>query len=258
MADPTPDRRLLQVLVDFAGTVVTDYTAADALDRLLTQVPPLLGVDGAGVMLEDDAGELRFVSASDEVVRLIEAFQVETGQGPCVLAYESGLVVQVDDLTEDTPFPAFARVALARGMAAVHSFPMLLAGTRVGALNLYRTTPGPLPEEGVEVGQLFADVATTYLLSARRHDRLSQQVEGLRAVLAESGAIDQAKGVLMHAHDLDDRAAFGLLRQRAREQRVRVLDVARALMAGEVDLAALLPGAAAGGEIGPSDMVAAE
>lgn len=239
----TPDRRLLQVLVSFASTMVSDYTAEEALDHLMQQVPPLLGVEGAGVMLEDDTGELRFVSASNDGVRLIEEYQVQTGQGPCVLAYETGDPVQADDLTREDRFPAFVEVALAGGMAAVHSFPMKMGQTRVGALNLYRCTVGPLPEEGVEVGQLFADIATTYLFSARRHDRLTQQIEGLRATMQESGAVDQAKGVLIHAYGLQDREAFGVLRRHARRHRMRVLDVARALMDGDID---------------PSDMVTAE
>lgn len=241
--DVSPERRLLQVLVSFASTMVTDYTAEEALDHLVKQAAPILGVDGAGIMLEDDAGELRFVSASDDTVRLIEEYQVQTGQGPCVLAYETGDPVQADDLTGDTPFPAFTEVALAGGMAAVHSFPMKLDRVRVGALNLYRCSPGSLPDEGIEIGQLFADIATTYLFNARHHDRLTQQIEGMRAMMQESGVVDQAKGVLIHTYGLQDREAFGLLRRYARRHRARVLDVARKVMEGQID---------------PSDMVTAE
>ncbi len=240
MSAGTDHRRLLKLLVEFASTMVSDYTAEDALDHLMAQVPPLLGVDGAGIMLEDDGGELRFVSASNDTVRLIEEFQVQTGQGPCVMAYETGEVVVADDLTADTPFPAFAEVGLAGGMAAVHSFPMLLEGVRVGALNLYRGVAGPLPEEGVEVGQLFADIATTYLFSARRHDRLTRQIEGLRNAISENGVVDQAKGVLIHAYGLQDREAFSLLRRHARSHRLRVLDVSRQIMDGSLEPATVV------------------
>lgn len=236
----TPDRQLLQVLVQFATTMVSDYTAEDALDALVTQVTAIMQVDGAGIMLEDDTGELRFVAANDDLVRLIEEFQVTTGQGPCVMAYETGEPVQVDDLEGQTPFPAFAEAALAAGMRAVHSFPMLLEGTRVGALNFYRSSAGPLPEEGVEIGQLFADIATSYLFSSRRHDRLTRQIEGLRQAIQENGAVDQAKGVLMHTYGLQDREAFALLRKHARARRQRVLDVSKAVMGGDLDPASLV------------------
>jgi hypothetical protein len=236
----SPDRQLLQVLVQFATTMVTNFTAEEALDTLVGQVTSILGVDGAGIMLEDDVGELRFVAASDDVVRLIEQFQVTTGEGPCVMAYETGHPVQVDDLHGPTPFPAFAEAAGQVGMRAVHSFPMLLERARVGALNFYRATPGPLPEDGIEVGQLFADIATTYLFSARHQDRLTKQIEGLRHAIQESGAVDQAKGVLMHTYDLEDREAFALLRRHARSHRTRVLDVSRAIMDGDLDPVVLI------------------
>lgn len=224
----------MQVLVRFATTMVTDYTAEGALDGLVGHLPALLEVDGAGVMLEDDTSELRFVAATDDTVRLIEEFQVQTGQGPCVKAFEDGAPVGIDDLKEGSPFPAFAEVAIAGGMRSVHSFPMLLEGARVGALNVYRSEAGSLPEDGIEIGQLFADIATTYLFSARRHDRLTKQVEGLRHAIEENGPVDQAKGVLMHAYGLQDREAFQALRRYARRNRRRVLDVSSDLMTGDL------------------------
>jgi GAF domain-containing protein len=240
MHDLTADRQLLEVLRTFAATMVSDFLAEQALDDLMGAVPDILGVDGAGIMLEDDTGELRFVAASDDTVRLIEEFQVETGEGPCVMAYETGRPVQTDDLHADTPYPAFAAAALAAGLQAVHSFPMLIERTRVGALNVYRSSTGPLHEEGLETGQLFADLATSYLFTARRHDRLTRQIEGLRHAIQENGAVDQAKGVLMHTYGLEDREAFALLRRHARTHRQRVLDVSQALMDGDLDAGALM------------------
>jgi transcriptional regulator with GAF, ATPase, and Fis domain len=235
MPELPADRRLLQVLITFASTVVSDYRPAEALEQLLAQIPPVLRVDGAGVMLEDDTGELRFVVASDDVIRKIEAFQIETGEGPCVTAYEERRAVEVPDLSQETPFPRFAEVARDAGMGAVHSFPMQLGTARVGALNLYCASPGALPEEGVELGQMFADVATALLHGARQQDALHEQILGIRRVLEESGAIDQAKGVLMHAYGLEESQAFQALRRHARSGRVRVLEVARLVMAGQLD-----------------------
>lgn len=237
-----PDRQLMQLLTSFAGTMVSDFTAEDALDRLVGEASEILGVDGCGIMLEDDIGELRFVAASDATVKLIEQYQVDTGEGPCVMAYETGRHVQVPDLQDHSPFPHFAKAALAAGMQAVHSFPMMLETVRVGALNLYRRTPGPLAPGGTENGQLFADMATSYLFTARRHDRLTHQIEGLRTAMQEGGIVDQAKGVLMHTYQVEDREAFALLRCHARAQRMRVLDVSRAVMEGRLDLASLMSG----------------
>ncbi|MEE8599835.1 GAF domain-containing protein [Euzebya tangerina] len=243
MSTATTDERMKRVLVHFAQTLVSDFHAEEALDKLMAAAPTMLDVDGAGVMLEDDKGELRFVAASNDRLRLIEEFQVQTGQGPCVMAYETGQVVLTDDLEGTTPFPAFAEVALSSGMRAVHSFPMKIEDLRVGALNLYRDKPGPLPDDGHEVGQILADIATSYLFNARKHDRLTRQIEGLRIALDESGVIDQAKGVLMHTYGLSEREAFGALRRYARRGRNRVLDVARTVMEGKLDLSDVIDAA---------------
>ncbi|WP_108664598.1 GAF and ANTAR domain-containing protein [Euzebya rosea] len=228
------DRKLMQVLLNFAHTMASDYSAADALDELLHQAPSLLGVDGLGVMLLDDNDDLRFVSASDDRVRLIEQLQLDYDEGPCLLAYITGTPIYADDLRQDTRFPTFGPVAVESGLAAVHSFPMRVGDTRLGALNLYRSTAGPLDESSKQLGGLFADMASSYLVSARQVDEVSRQVVGIRQALERNGVIEQAKGVLIHGHGLTADAAFDLLRHHARSTRRRVLEVAEAFMDGRL------------------------
>jgi len=50
----------------------------------------LLDVDAAGQLLADPRGELRGVAASTEASRLIELFQIQDDQGPCLDCYRSG------------------------------------------------------------------------------------------------------------------------------------------------------------------------
>ena len=71
--------RLTGMLVEFATTLVSDYHATDILDKLCGAVADVLPATGAGVMLADEEGHLRFVAASDEVVRTIETLQIELG-----------------------------------------------------------------------------------------------------------------------------------------------------------------------------------
>lgn len=90
--------RLLQVLVEFARTIVGPYDLDDVLATLSSDVAQLLHVDGAGVMLRDADGVLRFVAASDDHIGQVERLQTETGEGPCVDAHTTGRRVLVDDL----------------------------------------------------------------------------------------------------------------------------------------------------------------
>src|SRR5688572_17075748 len=94
------------------------------LDTLCDEIVEVLGCSGAGVMLEDQSGDLRFVAASDEKVREIEALQIELGEGPCMHAYRSGDIVVISDLITDGRFPAFSARARDAGMASVQSFPL--------------------------------------------------------------------------------------------------------------------------------------
>src|SRR3954452_16946986 len=81
---------LVEVLADFARSLLGDYTVDGVLDRLTGRVCDVLPVDGAGVMLDDGDGVLRFAAASDETVHQIESLQIELGEGPCLATYATG------------------------------------------------------------------------------------------------------------------------------------------------------------------------
>lgn len=225
----------------FATTLVSDYTAEGALDVLMQAVPAEMGVDGAGIMLADDNGDLRFVSASDDKVRLIEHVQIEAGEGPCVLAARTGETVFTDDLQVGDPrFPTFSLRAAAAGLRAVHSFPMRIENERFGAMNLYRSEPGPLSDAAVTAGRIFADMSTAYLMSARRIDDATRMTHQLRAALDRSGPIEQAKGYLAHATGGSPTESFEIVRSYARTKRLRLDQVCRQLVEGGLSVEELV------------------
>ena len=161
------DQQLSQVLVDFAHTLGTDCSVQRILDTLVQRIVDILPVTGAGVMVASGEHELQSISATDDVIRTIEALQDELDEGPCWEAYRTGVPVAVDDLSSDTRFPAFSPRARDSGLAAVFTFPMRLHGDRLGAIDLYRDVPGPLGEWDARAGQVLADVAAAYLYNAQ-------------------------------------------------------------------------------------------
>jgi len=77
-------------------------------------------------------------------------------------------------------------------------------------------------------------------VALRRYEeqaRLETKVEQLESALDRRAVIERAKGILMERHGIDERAAFDVLRDHARSQSRRVVDVARAVTDGH----ALLP-----------------
>ena len=222
--------------MDFARTLVGDFKVADMLEELCDAVGKVLAVDGAGVMLSDDEGILRFVAASDETVRHIEALQIELGEGPCLHAFDTGDQVVVADLENSERFPKFTPRALEAGMRAVFSFPMRVDSRRLGALNLYRGSPRPFEVEDIEAGQVLADIATTYILNVRLIEHSTKLTAQLERALQSRVVIEQAKGMLAEQRDIDVVQAFELLRSYARNNGRKLHDVARAVVAGDLQL----------------------
>lgn len=243
--DGTPtggvDHRAFRGVLDrLAGTLVDLYALDDVLQQLGADITRVLGVAGAGVMLDDDDGRLRFVSTSDEVLHELEALQIDLDDGPCLLAYRSGKVVICDDVQTDPRFPRFGPRALETGMAAVYSFPMLLEQQVIGALNLYASEPAAFTAEQIELGGTFATVATCYLVNARDVEQKDLLNSQLQHALTARVLIEQAKGFVVARLGVEPAGAFELLRGYARRHQLAVRAVAHRLLHGEMEAEELL------------------
>jgi diguanylate cyclase (GGDEF)-like protein len=158
---------LSSVLADFARTMITDFPIQKILNTLVERMVEVLAVSGAGVTLISPGLAPRYVAASDAAALQFEQLQTELGEGPCLLAYDSGEPVAVPDLSLDDQFPQFGPAALEAGMHAVFTFPLRHGEGRLGALDLYRDTPGMLNEREMTAAQILADVAAAYLINAQ-------------------------------------------------------------------------------------------
>lgn len=227
-------RGFWRVLERFAGTLVDRYELDDVLEQLGVDIAEVLDVAGAGVMLADESGSLRFCSTNNEVLRKLEGLQIDLDEGPCLLAYRSGEIVLAEDLRDDPRFPAFGPRAIEVGMAAVYSFPMRLDQQVIGALNLYAETARAFSHDQIEVGGVFADIGTMYLLNARdiaQRDLLTTQ---LQHALDSRVLIEQAKGYVAALAGVDPADAFEMIRGYARRHQVRVRVVARGILHGDL------------------------
>ncbi len=159
--------KLTAVLSEFARTLITDFSIQGILDRLVARIVEILPVTAAGVTLISDGTHPHYIAASNDVALRYEQLQSEVGHGPCLLAYETSEAVAIPDLSTDHRFPLFSVPAMAAGLAAVFTFPLRHDGGCIGALDLYRDTPGPLDVGDLVAAQTLADVVTAYLLNAQ-------------------------------------------------------------------------------------------
>ena len=225
------DAELLSTtFVDLADTLVAEFYVIDFLHMLTDRSVTLLAASAAGVVLADPRGELR-VTASSDAAGLIELFQLQNDQGPCLDCFRTGQPVAVMDLIEPVQrWPRFAAAASQAGFRAVQAVPMRLRDQVIGALNLFHIAPGSLGPGELGIAQALADVATIGLLQERSARRAEAVAEQLQGALNSRVVIEQAKGMLAERVDVDMDEAFRLLRSLARDNNQRLTDVARSLI----------------------------
>jgi diguanylate cyclase (GGDEF)-like protein len=171
---------LADVLSEFARTMVTDFPIQSILDHLVKRIVDVMPITGAGVTLISPGLDPRYIAASNESALRFEKLQTELGEGPCIAAYQTGEVVSVPDLNTEKRFPRFSPRALDTGLTAVFTFPLRHGHLRLGALDLYRDTPGPLTPRSMSAAQTLADVAAAYLINAQARSDLQDSSDQSR------------------------------------------------------------------------------
>jgi GAF domain-containing protein len=237
---------LSETFVELTDTLVADFDVIDFLHVLTTRSQALLNVSAAGLLLADPRGELRVLAASTEAARILELFQLQNDQGPCLDCYRTGRPVTATDLTADTRWPRFAAAAATAGFTSVQALPMRLRDHVIGALNLFRAAPGPFDPASIRIGQALADVATIGLLNERtirRGDTLNEQLQN---ALNNRVTLEQAKGKLAERLTIDTDQAFTILRDYARSRNLRLSDLARDFINGTRTIPAPAPATATG------------
>jgi len=224
---------LSRTFVELADTLVDDFDMVDLLTLLVERCVDVLGVSAAGLMLAAPAGGLRVVASSSETMRIVELFELQSQEGPCLDCFHTGTHVMNPNLAEAPgPWPTFAPVALDEGFRSVHALPMRLRGQVIGALNLFRSETGPLDADDVLAGQALADMATISILQHRAVEESQTLAEQLTIALNSRIVVEQAKGMVVGRTGLDMTEAFSGIRNYARRNNARLVDVAEAIIAG--------------------------
>jgi GAF domain-containing protein len=233
---------LARTLVRLADTLVADYDVVELLVLVTDCCVDVLDVASAGIMLAAPEGELRVAASSSEAMRMLELFELQAQEGPCLDCYRTGQPIVNQDLaTVNGRWPPFAHEALAAGFHSVHALPMRLRGSVIGALNLFRRDSGEMRQPDVEAAQALADVATIAILQHRATLKTQVVNEQLNHALNSRIVIEQAKGMLSERLQLNMEQSFTTLRGFARNHNLRLADVAQNVIAGTLPASALDP-----------------
>jgi len=235
MVEMTREAVVIQSLVEMADTLVGDFDVVDLLTGLADRCVNLLGASAAGVMLVSPQGDLRPVASSNEAMRVLELFEIQAQEGPCLDAFRSGERIPHEVLAGGSRWPRFSAAASSAGFRSVTALPLKLRDTTIGALNLFAVAETPMADADLIVAQAFADLATVSIIQHRATTGYQRLNEQLTHALASRVVIEQAKGVIAERTGVNLQEAFSRLRAYARNNNLLLTNVAQAAIDGTLD-----------------------
>jgi GAF domain-containing protein len=218
---------LARAFVRLADTLASDFDVVDFLYGLSADSVEILGAEAAGVMLADARGGLRLIASSDERMRLLELFELQGAQGPCLDAFSTGQAVQASAADSRIRWPVFAPHASDSGFQVMCAVPLRVRADVIGALNLFRATDEPFTDDEMDIAQAMGEMAAIGLIQERALRERSLLTEQLQAALISRVAIEQAKGMLAEYLRMTVDDSFQLLRNYARDHNRKLSAVAR-------------------------------
>jgi hypothetical protein len=228
---PDSQELLTRTFVDIADTLVADFDIVEFLTLLTARCVELFDLAASGILLADPEGSVSVAASSDERMQLLELFELQHAEGPCLDCYRTGAAVRCEDLAAaGARWPRFTPEARSRGFASVYALPMRLRAEVIGSLNLLRADPHGLAPGDLVAAQALADVATIGILqhrAAQEHQLLAEQ---LQYALTSRVLVEQAKGVVAEHARIGVDEAFVALRRYSRNQNLRLVDVARSVV----------------------------
>ncbi len=204
-----------------------------AMQQVASAAKTLLGVDGAGLMLADERGQLRWATASDQQTQIIEEGQERLGQGPCVNAFAEHAPMAMRDAAQEPHWGKITDVVTGQEMRAGLSVPVQLEGGPIGTLDLYSAAPRDWDQGEISAVQVYAALAATLLCQAAAAQVKGRLAEQLQVAFAHRNRIERAKGMVMVQEGIDDAEAFERLRSAARSSRRPLMDVVDEVLGGQ-------------------------
>ena len=226
------DQRLFMKTLSRFSVVLPEHHDLDAaaLAELTKSVTSVLGLGGSGVTMAEE-GQLQFVTAVTPDSKELERSQEQHQEGPCRDAYETGVVVRVTDVRQESArWPDYAATATELGVAGVAGIPMRDGDEVIGALNIYSSEPREWSDEDIAVAVVLADVATSYVLNASKLHDQEQLSEQLQEALESRIVIEQAKGITAQKRSVTIDHAYQHMRGHARSNHASLRTVAHAIV----------------------------
>jgi GAF domain-containing protein len=206
-------------LVELGRLRFGEMRVEDAIREIVDTTHSLFAVDGAGLMLADEAQHLRAVASSDDRFAHLEDVQVRHQEGPCIEAFDTKELVGATDLEQEDRWPLFSEAAIQREVRAVLASPLPYNQGAVGVVAVLSECRRPWSPANELALLAFTDLAALLIASIIQGEQQSELAGQLQGALSSRQVIEQAKGVLMGTQGVSARGAYDQLRSRARAER---------------------------------------
>ena len=220
---PLPDPRT--VFLNLAQIVYDQASYEDVYSAICTTAVQVIpGCDHACITSLRGGGELVTEGATDDVATLIDKYERQTGQGPCLDAILDVAYQHDPDITVRSAWPELTELVLentpVRGMIG---YRLLVGERKAGALNIFSDTADALTKNSADMGAIVAAFASVTIAGAAANDRADTLHQGLKS----NREIGKAIGLLMATHHVDEDAAFDVLRRTSSQMNIKLAEVAR-------------------------------
>ena len=215
-------------LIDITRAVTRGAETIEIFTSLAEKCVELLPVKAAGILLHDVSGTLQVIGASSPSAHLLDLFQVQNEEGPCLECSITGVPVSDAELSPTGKWPRFSALTRAQNFSAVYALPLRSRDVTIGALNLFAIEH--LSEGRLLVAQALADTATLSLLQIDPQVDLQIVIQRIHLAVESRNALEQAQGMIAQRFSIDAEEALIRIRDVSIATTLSVTEVARAIL----------------------------
>ncbi|KRE29040.1 histidine kinase [Mycobacterium sp. Soil538] len=220
MTEPT-NQELAQRMAELARAVAGPRSVDDVLNDVTREVMELIPTtDACGVLFVGKAGRFESVAGTSELPHELDRLQMTFQEGPCLEAALDEPIVRADDFAAEQRWPRYSAAAVDLGVRSGLSFKLYTSSQTAGALNLFALKPNAFGGKDETIGAILAAHAAAAIMASRQHEQL-------QSALSTRDRIGQAKGIIMERYNVDDVAAFDMLRRLSQDSNTKLTDIAQ-------------------------------
>ncbi|MEN3121671.1 GAF and ANTAR domain-containing protein [Janibacter terrae] len=215
------DVELAHIVEQLSMEPEESLTLQQVVDQAVRYVP---GCDMGSVFVRRN-GTVEIAATTDPSATRVDDLQFEFDEGPCLSVLQEHEIASVPDTATDDRWPRWSDGAVEHGVRSALSLRLAIEEPYLACLNMYSREPRGFDGEAVDLGVVYARLASVAILQAR-------EVSGLRSALNNRLIIGAAQGILMERYGLSLNRSFEVLRRRSNETNTKLHDVAQGLVDG--------------------------